>query len=236
MTSDPAREDARAAQATTDSFVSQDGSGAGVAGQGDRWYAPEPGLGGTAKFGAAPRRGGTAQFARVAPVAQASRPGEQPGNGHGGAPEPVAHEVGAHEAGAQPAQPGTQDATAAQPFAQQPGTPPPPGNPPVTWGSQPGRPAGGNARTLTYGLAGVLAAAALVVGGSVGFIIGHSTGSSTSQLPSGGPSGGMGGYGFPEGGQGGFRPDGGQGGFGPNSGSGNGSAGSNGTGTGQSST
>ncbi|HVV10742.1 hypothetical protein [Amycolatopsis sp.] len=58
----------------------------------------------------------------------------------------------------------------------------------------------------------MLAAAALIVGGSIGFIIGHSSGSGSSTPTSGqlGP-GGMGGYG---GGMGGYGPpDGGTGGM-----------------------
>ncbi|MBB2938883.1 hypothetical protein FHX82_005961 [Amycolatopsis bartoniae] len=59
------------------------------------------------------------------------------------------------------------------------------------------------ANKLSVGLASILAAAALVVGGSVGFVIGHSTGSGSGTPSSQFGPGGAGGYG-PGGGMGGF--------------------------------
>ncbi|MEV5300125.1 hypothetical protein [Amycolatopsis methanolica] len=69
--------------------------------------------------------------------------------------------------------------------AQAPGGVPPTGagpRAPATWGgTPPGKRTGG--RQLSLGIASIVAAAALVVGGSAGFVIGHS--SSSSQTPPG---------------------------------------------------
>lgn len=62
---------------------------------------------------------------------------------------------------------------------------------PLTWGGSP--PAKPEAGRLSRGIAGIIAAAALVAGGSAGFVIGHSS-SSTQRPPS---IGQMGGYGTP---------------------------------------
>src|SRR5437763_15534151 len=76
----------------------------------------------------------------------------------------------------------------------------------------PSRPAAPVARKqqkqLTAGVAGIIAAAALVVGGSAGYVIGHSSGSGSQVGPGNGQMGpgGMGGYG----GASGYGPMGGQ--------------------------
>jgi len=74
---------------------------------------------------------------------------------------------------------------------------------PAAPGGKPAKPQ----RNLSAGIAAVLAACALVVGGAAGFVIGHST-SSGSDTPTMGqmPGGGMGGY------LGGYGPGGGMGG------------------------